>query len=250
MLPPPPPDLLHGAALFLDFDGTLVEIAERPDAIVVDPALPRLLPALSDVLGGRLAIVSGRAVDEIVHYLALDPATPGIAVAGSHGAERLAADGTRHRPAPPAAVAATRATLEAGARDIDGVLVEAKPYGVALHYRLAPAAQAACEALAAATARAYGLELQRGKMVYELRLAGIDKGDAVRALLTAMLAPARPVFVGDDLTDEAGFAAAQALGGTGVLVGARMPSVARCALPGVPDVIAWLATETKRQMND
>ena len=204
MLPPPPPDLLHGAALFLDFDGTLVEIAERPDAIVVDPALPRLLPALSDVLGGRLAIVSGRAVDEIVHYLALDPATPGIAVAGSHGAERLAADGTRHRPAPPAA----------------------------------------------ATARAYGLELQRGKMVYELRLAGIDKGDAVRALLTAMLAPARPVFVGDDLTDEAGFAAAQALGGTGVLVGARMPSVARCALPGVPDVIAWLATETKRQMND
>ncbi|WP_419827767.1 trehalose-phosphatase [Sphingomonas sp.] len=245
MLPPPPADLLDGAALFLDFDGTLVELAATPAAIVVPASLKALLPRLAAALDWRLAIVSGRAAHEIVRYLALDPAAPGIAIAGSHGLERVHPDGRREAPAPSAGVMMATAALRRATAAMPGAAVEEKPFGAALHYRLAPARAAECEALAERVAAETDLHLQRGKMVAELRMSGVDKGGAVAALLAeAPMRGHRPIFVGDDLTDEAGFRAADAAGGAGILVGEREGSAARYALPDVGAVVAWLERAT------
>ena len=120
-------------------------------------------------------------------------------------------------------------------------VVEEKPFGAALHYRQAPDAGAACDALAETIAARTGLTLQHGKMVAELRVPGGDKGDAVRRFMAEPpMAGARPVFVGDDLTDEAGFRAAEALGGWGILVGGPRATAAHYGLSGVKDVHEWL----------
>jgi trehalose 6-phosphate phosphatase len=241
-LPLPSPALLDDASLFLDFDGTLVEIAERHDGVVVDAALPALIPALAKRLGGRLALVSGRPADELLGYLALDPAAPGVAIAGSHGLERIAPDGAREQPGDAAAVTRAIAMLEDGVAALSGVVIERKPFGAAVHYRAAPEHASASDTLAGQVAARTGLELQRGKMVAELRLGGADKGSAVDHLMAIPPMPGtRPVFVGDDLTDEAGFRAAIALGGAGVLVGEREDSAATFALPDVAAVRDWLA---------
>ncbi|HYD36393.1 MAG TPA: trehalose-phosphatase, partial [Allosphingosinicella sp.] len=112
---------------------------------------------------------------------------------------------------------------------------------VALHYRLAPERGRAVEEFAEKLALRFGLALQRGKMVAELRPHGADKGGAVRRLMAEPpFAGARPVFVGDDLTDEYAFEAASALGGEGVLVGPPRPTAARWRLDDVARVTAWL----------
>jgi trehalose 6-phosphate phosphatase len=246
-LPPPPPALLDGASLFLDFDGTLVELADRHDAVVADDAVKALLPALVHALGGRVAVVSGRPADQIIAYLDVDPAAPGFAVAGSHGLETIWPDGRRSAPDRPAALDRAIETLEDAATRMPGVVIEPKPFGVAIHYRQAPDRQSECDTLGERMAREAGLELQRGKMVCELKMAGADKGDAVRALLAAApMTGARAVFVGDDLTDEAGFRAAHDSGGGGVLVGFREGTAAIFALPDVAAVHAWLATASAR----
>jgi trehalose 6-phosphate phosphatase len=240
-LPPPPADLMRDAALYLDFDGTLVEIAQRHDGVVVDEGLKALVPALGHALDGRVAIVSGRSAREIGELLGLDPAAPGIAIAGSHGLERILPDGRHEAPEPPAALAGVIADLEREAGAMPGVVIEPKPFGVTVHYRQAPEYQARCEALTEAAAERTGLAVQRGKMVCELKMTGADKGDAVRGLhAEPPMAGTRPVFVGDDLTDEAGFRAAAALGGAGVLVGERDGSAATYALPTVSAVRDWL----------
>ena len=123
----------------------------------------------------------------------------------------------------------------------EGLLVEEKPAGVALHYRLAPERAEEVNAFLEALAARSGLALQRGKMVAELRPEGSDKGAALRRLMgEPPFAGARPVFVGDDLTDEDAFRAAASLGGEGVLVGPARPSAARWRLDGVADVNSWL----------
>ncbi len=243
-LPPPPDGLLAGASLFLDFDGTLVDIAERPDAVTVDPALPALIAALAARLDRRVAIVSGRSVADLRAFLG---PLPGCAVAGNHGLEMLWPDGRLDRPAPPAALAETIAEVRELAVLVPGVMIEPKPFGVALHYRQAPRAEAAVATLAAAIARRGAFTLQRGKMVVELRAAGADKGDALTALLALPpMAGSRPVFVGDDLTDEAGFRAARAAGGAGIVVGdACATTDADYRLATVADVHAWLATNAE-----
>lgn len=238
-LAPPPPGLLANASLFLDFDGTLVEIADTPDAVAVGAGVSPLLVRLSDALAGRIAIVSGRPVREVRALLA--PAQ--LAVAGSHGLEIAAADGTVSAPDRPAALDAALAAAEAFATAHPGALVEDKPFGVGLHYRRAPGAAAAVAALAEELAAAHDLTVQHGKMVAELRLPGRDKGSAVEML---MAEPRRlrtvPVFVGDDVTDEAGFAAAAAMGGAGVLVGPPRATAATWRVDGVAAALAWLDT--------
>jgi trehalose 6-phosphate phosphatase len=242
-LAPPPPDLLADASLFLDFDGTLVEIAETPDAVTVDPALAALLGTLAQALDGRLAIVSGRPVAEVRALLA--PAAP--AVAGSHGLEMARSGGPVVAPARAAALDVALAAGRTLADAHPGLLVEDKPYGVGLHYRRAPAAAAAAAALADRLAQQHGLVVQHGKMVVELRLPGHDKGSAVRAIMAEPgHGHTRPVFMGDDITDEAGFAAAAALGGVGILVGPYRESAARYRLDGVTDALAWLHTVAGR----
>ena len=123
-----------------------------------------------------------------------------------------------------------------------GLLVEDKPAGIALHYRQAPGQAAVVAAFMAEIARNKGWTVQPGNMVVELRPTGATKGDAIRAFMTEPeFADARPVFVGDDLTDEHGFEAAQALGGVGILVGPERETAARFRLPSVAAVADWLA---------
>jgi trehalose 6-phosphate phosphatase len=234
---PPPPDLIEGAALFLDFDGTLVELAEAPDAIRVPGELHLLLHDLADRLQGRLAIVSGRSLADLDRHL------PGqaIAMAGSHGIEVRLADGTHLPLAVPEGIDHAQAEICAFAKAREGLLVEEKPASIALHYRRAPALEEEVKRFLAGVARRTGLSHLEGKMVGELRPAGADKGDAVRAFMAEpVFAGARPVFVGDDLTDEDAFEAAAALGGAGVLVGPPRPTAARYRLDGIAAVADWL----------
>ena len=236
-LPPPPPALLHDASLFLDFDGTLVELAATPTAVVVDSALTDLMAALDSALGGRLAIVSGRSVEHIRGYFA-DLAIP---VGGSHGVELSWPDGRTTAPPASAALTALAARVERFETDHPGVLIETKPFGFAFHYRQAPEAEAACHAIAEALAREADLHLQPGKMMIEVRLSGADKGTAIAALMQdPKMAGTRPIFVGDDLTDEPGFVAAARLGGIGILVGPERPTAATYGLAGVTETLAWL----------
>lgn len=234
---PPPLSRFEPVALFLDFDGTLVELAEAPGAIAVPSGLKPLLDRLAARLDGRLAIVSGRAVDDLRSHLGGFAAV----LSGSHGAELHYADGRSIPVSAPPGLAAARESIRRFAAGFDGLLVEDKPAGVALHYRLAPGRAEEAEAFVEALAERSGLALQRGKMVAELRPHGSDKGEAVRRLMAEPpFAGARPVFVGDDLTDEEAFRAAAALGGEGVLVGPARSSAARWRLEGVADVTAWL----------
>lgn len=235
-LPSPPPSLLDGASLFLDFDGTLVDFVIDPSAAAVDQRLHTLLGALWERLDGRLAILSGRSLDELTRRLGLGP----VAMAGSHGLERRSADGQVTRaPIPPGLATATAAATAFAASH--GLLVEAKAAGVALHYRDARHAEASVDAFARALAADTGLELQSGKCVRELKVPGADKGDAVRAFMAEPpFTLGRPVVVGDDLTDEHAFAAATELGGSAILVGDPRPTAAGYRLPSVEATLDWL----------
>ena len=237
-LSPPPPKLLEGAALFLDFDGTLVELADAPDQILVPTALGPMLERLQRKLGGRLAIVSGRSMADLEGHLPLH----GIAFSGSHGLELRLADGTRLPLSIPLGLDDACDAVESFAAKADkGYLVERKPAGVALHYRRAPDDAGRAEAFMEQLARKTGLALQLGAMVAELRAHGATKGDALKAFMTEPgFAAARPIFVGDDLTDEHGFAEAVALGGAGVLVGPPRDTAARYRLDSVKAVADWL----------
>jgi trehalose 6-phosphate phosphatase len=233
---PPPPALLEGAALFLDFDGTLVELAEAPDAIDVPEALHALLERLSARLEGRLALVSGRAVADLERHLG----SLVVAVAGSHGLE-LRLPGAAAEVKGAGAIAGLRDDVAAFAAERPGLLVEEKPGAIALHYRQAPELEREVQAHLAALAERNGLRLQHGKMVAELLPLGTNKGEALRRLMREPpFAGGRPVFVGDDLTDEHGFEVAAALGGGGVLVGAPRETAARWRLPDVAAVWRWL----------
>lgn len=238
-LPPPDPALLQGATLLLDVDGTLVELAPRPDAVVVPPPLLALLACARDCLAGGVALISGRAAADVAALLPV----PGIAIAGSHGLEHRAPDGAITRAPRPPGLDAARAAFIAFAQPRPGVLVEDKPIGVALHYRQAPEHGAAAAAFAAALAERHGLRLQPGKAMIELRGTQGGKGDALRQLMREpKRAVTRPVFMGDDETDEPAHAAARALGGEGVLVGPPRATAARFRLPDVAAVHRWLVT--------
>ena len=236
-LPAPPPSLLHGASLFLDFDGTLVNFVLDPAAAAVDQRLRTLLGTLSERLDGRLAILSGRSLDELTRRLGMGP----IAMAGSHGLERRSADGHVTRaPIPPALATATEAASAFAARH--GLLLETKAAGVALHYRDAQHAEQTVDDFARTLAADTGLDLQSGKCVRELKVPGADKGDAVRAFMAEPpFALGRPVVVGDDLTDEHAFAAATATGGSAILVGEPRATAAGYRLPTVEATLDWLS---------
>ncbi|WP_294016110.1 trehalose-phosphatase [Sphingomonas sp.] len=235
LLAPPPAHLADGASLFLDFDGTLVEIAPRPDAVAADARLRTLISNLSKRFDSRVAIVSGRGAAEIdALFGGLD-----CPIAGSHGAE-LRGVAHAEMPARPAALDDVAARFHALAEMLPGLVVEIKPLGVGLHYRGVPAAEAEARALAEDLAASTGLTLQRGKMVFELRAPG-DKGRAIAALMGAMpFSGSRPVFLGDDLTDEPGFATVARLGGAGVLVGPVRATEAAYRLPDVTSALRWL----------
>jgi trehalose 6-phosphate phosphatase len=222
----------------LDFDGTLVEIADRPDGVVIEPALLARLQRLNGTLQGRLALVSGRSIAQLDAFLG--SALDGVAVIGSHGGEIRAGD-WRMAPVRPAALAAAELAFETAFGGRTGVVIEVKSLGVAVHYRLAPDIEPAARAIVDRIASDSGLAVQEGKMMIELRAAGHDKGSGITALMARRpFAGTVPVFAGDDLTDEAGFDAVARLAGVGVLVGPDRPTAARYRLADVAAVHAWL----------
>jgi trehalose 6-phosphate phosphatase len=226
----------NDAALFLDFDGTLVELAETPDTIRVPSGLSTLLGAVAERLENRLAIISGRSIEDLERYLGRSS----LALSGSHGLELRLAGGPYVAIAAPEWLEDARHQVSEFAA-AEGLLVEQKPSSVAIHFRQAPERERDVTEFLDGIATPNGLSVQHGKMVAELRPHGADKGDALRRLMAEpQFASARPLFVGDDLTDEDGFAAAASMGGAGILVGAPRPTAARWRLPDVQAVIAWL----------
>lgn len=234
----PPPLDLRRHALFLDLDGTLLDLAERPHAVIVSAELRNTLRELADQMAGAVAVVTGRTLadaDSLLHG-ALDY------VAGVHGYEIQRGAHT------------SRDSHEVGALDRarDEVqhllqqhairaLIEDKGAGLALHYRHAPEAGPEVRRLGAAIASKHGLRLLEGKMVVELVASRRTKGHAVTVFMAAPPFSGRvPIAIGDDRTDEDAFAAAARLGGFGILVGDPRASTASHTLAGPAAVIAWL----------
>ncbi|WP_426197007.1 trehalose-phosphatase [Massilia sp. DWR3-1-1] len=214
----------HG--LFLDFDGTLVELAERPEQVRVAAPLLDLLARLQVLLGGKLALISGRPVAQIDAMLF--PLR--LPVAGVHGLERRDADGRLHQAAIPD-MRSVLAAAQALAVIHPDLWVEQKYGALALHYRQAPQLGPLCDSsMAEAVRHCPGTVLLKGKMVAEIKPAGVDKGTAIRAFLDeAPFAGHLALFVGDDLTDEAGFDMVQRAGGVGIKVGPGH-SIAQCRI--------------------
>jgi trehalose 6-phosphate phosphatase len=235
---PRPPAPAGDWALFLDVDGSLLDIAAEPDAVAVPARLREALQALTSRLDGAVALVSGRPLSGLDRLFA--PLR--MAAAGLHGLEWRSASSRLQAPAAPAALPAIREEAERIACEYPGALVEDKGVAIGLHWRGAPAAMQALRGFAdAALPRLPGYRLQHGDNVVELRPAAGDKGSAIDALLQEPPFRDRtPVFVGDDLTDEAGFAVVNAHGGLSVLVGTREPSAAHYALRSPAAVRRWL----------
>ncbi|CAN5274847.1 trehalose-phosphatase [soil metagenome] len=233
---PTPPQLTPDAALFLDFDGTLVALAETPEAIEVPPALVSLLTDLQTLLGGALAIVSGRQIDMLDRFLA--PLR--LPAAGEHGVQRRDAAGKMKEQHPPELTAVLDAA-NALAGIHPGLLVERKHAAIALHYRLAPDLETVCHDVMARVIEGQPhLELLHGKFVFEVKPAGVNKGVAIDAFMQeAPFAGRRPVFAGDDTTDETGFAVVQPRGGVAIKVGTG-PTLAHHRVDSPLAVYEWL----------
>lgn len=237
---PDPPSLASllasgPAALFLDFDGTLVEIADGPDAITVPGGLAGALENLAARLGEALALVTGRSIDNLYDFIGPLP----LHLAGSHGGHVLAPGGIPLREAAP--LPAPVAEALSSFAEANGLLHERKPHGAALHYRARPELGDGARQFAAGLAQEHDLATKAGKCVIELVRPGADKGGAVDLLMQqSPFAGALPVFIGDDVTDEDGFAACSRLGGFGIAVGERPSNAARYSLASVKDVHEWL----------
>lgn len=210
-------------SLFVDFDGTLVELAERPEQVLVTAQLMATLVRLQQLLGGRLAVISGRPIAQIDAML-FPLALP---VAGVHGLERRGADGIARQALIPD-MAVVQAAAHALAAAQPGLWVEQKYGALAVHYRQVPELGPLVDAVMfEAVNRCPGTILLKGKMVAEVKPAGIDKGTAIRDFMAeAPFAGHLAVFAGDDMTDEAGFAMVQQAGGAGIKVGPG-PSIAQ-----------------------
>lgn len=230
--------LTDRSALFLDFDGTLADLARRPDAVEIHPNLQTLLHDLHARLGGALALVTGRSREDLEPMLASPWPWP---AAFEHGAVRLSPHGgaATTRPSGLARAIAAAEQLVAGH---GGLLLERKQTSMALHYRQAPKLEALCmSTLQQAIADEPGLQLLRGKAVVEVKSARVSKGAAIEAFMQeAPFAGRVPVFAGDDVTDEAGFEVVQRLGGEGIKVGDG-PTHARHRCPSPEALRAWLS---------
>jgi trehalose 6-phosphate phosphatase len=223
------PGIGSQTALFLDFDGTLADLAPQPEAVQVAAELIPVLTQLAAQLGGALAIVSGRKLTDLDGFLA--PLQ--LPAAAEHGAQRRLPQGEVIRLASPDLQEVVRLATALAARHA-GLRVEIKAAAVALHYRHAPEMETlALQVMLDAAHGTPGVELLHGKYVFEVKPAGISKGTAIEAFMAeAPFAGRLPLFAGDDTTDEAGFSAVQLLGGQGIKVGegATLANY-RCATP-------------------
>lgn len=235
------PAAVDGMALFLDIDGTLVDIAPEPDAVVVAPGLTASLARLALRLDGAVSLITGRPLD-VVDRLFSSLRLP---VSGLHGAEWRDAAGAVTRPEPTERFLHAKERLRRGLAGWRGVVFEDKGIAFAAHWRLAPHREKEVEELMEEIAidAGEGWTLQAGKCVLELRPRGRDKGDALRAFMAdPPFAGRRPLAIGDDVTDEAMFEAANTFDGLSVRVGdPGRPTVARGHVASPKALRAWLA---------
>jgi len=232
-------------ALFLDVDGTLLDIAATPDSVVVPEGLAKLLGRLSEGLGGALAVITGRRLQDIDALLAPEK----LVGAGVHGAEMRTMPGgeiTRvAKPIPETLVA----ELTDMAQGWPGVLVEFKGPGLAIHYRQAPALEAKIEAALTSRLEPHANELVilRGKKLFEIVPAGYSKGNVLTTLANLPSFRDRvPIMIGDDVGDEPAFAAAEQMGGYALKVAGEHFGHAGVDLEGPAGVLAWLKGFAKR----
>jgi trehalose 6-phosphate phosphatase len=241
--PDPPPTLDFQAAVFLDVDGTLLEIAPRPELVQVPPGLPGLIARLAKERQGALALISGRPLAQL----------DGLfhpwhgAAAGLHGIERRRADGSLDRildSASEATLGIIRPKLATLAAAGTGLILEDKGGTLALHYRAVPDREAEIRAYAETLRAEAGaaLRLIAGKMVVEFQPRSVNKGLAIAAFMAEPpFLGRRPVFIGDDTTDEDGFAEIRRRGGMAIRVGKPSKTEANYGLPSVAAVLDWLA---------
>lgn len=234
-----PPSAELGWAYFLDVDGTLINIADTPDAVCVDKALLDLIGRLYEATNGAVALVSGRSIADLDERLA--PLR--LPTAGQHGLERRDPDGhTWTHVTPPGVKEAIKAALAPVVARHPGLLLEEKGVTLALHYRQAPQLASYVHQLMDGLARdsQASLEVQRGKRVAEIKPSGFDKGTAISAYLSIPpFQGRRPVFIGDDANDERGFAEVNRMGGISIRVGPGK-SCAQYRLADVTGVRSWL----------
>ena len=237
MTAPSPPDLdPQRHALFLDFDGTLVDFAPEPDAIRLRPGSGELLQALHERMGGAVALISGRRIANLdMHLKPLK-----LPAAGVHGHEIRVGEEVRST-ADSDSMRTARQRLKEAVGDGDPLRIEDKGAALVLHFRKAPDQAARAERLARGAADGLAdIEVMRGNAIVELRLKGRHKGDAIGELADMEPFAGRvPVFVGDDTTDEDGFKAVQEAGGFGVKVG-QGSTTAHYRLADISAVHDWL----------
>lgn len=223
-------------ALFLDIDGTLLDLAATPDAIQVPLSLPANLAAVSARLGGALALVTGRSL----------PFADGLfapfrfPIAGLHGAEFRGADGATSVVSVTPTFAALKQRLVEQTAWMEGVIIEDKGAAIAAHYRLAPAYDRTLEKIMRDFAEEAGSAwlLQPGKMVFEIRPSRAGKGEAVASYLEQPAFAGRlPIAIGDDLTDESMFVLANARGGQSIRVGSLATGTSALAKASSPSAI-------------
>lgn len=224
--------------LFLDVDGTLLELTDSPFDTCADAELKALLSEVAERLGGALALVSGRSIE----YLDALFAPLRLPAAGLHGVERRKATGTMHGASfVDSQLDPARAVFKALIETHPGTLFEDKGRTVAVHFRMAPQFEPVVrEAMVAAAARlSSNYHIQEGSMMFELKPRGFTKGSAIGAFMREPpFSGRKPVFVGDDLTDLDGFKAVEDQGGISIAVGDRVPAQYR--LENVAAVRSWL----------
>jgi trehalose 6-phosphate phosphatase len=238
---PAPPPLVAGlSALFLDIDGTLLELATAPDRVLVDPYVVKLLPALARSFDGALALITGRTLTD-ADRLFPDLKVP---IAGQHGLVRRALDGSVHAHASAPELDRLRTDLLRFASRHGGLLIEDKGTTLAVHYRLAPHLASHVHRIVRSHVADFGdglWRLQSGKAMVEIAPSGRDKGTAIQEYMDETPFRGRmPVFVGDDRTDEHGFRAVREMDGWSIKVGTGA-TAAQYRLRDVGAVRQWLA---------
>ncbi|QCT21878.1 trehalose-phosphatase [Jejubacter calystegiae] len=245
------PPLIPGHfGFFFDLDGTLAEIQPRPEQVFIPEPVRQLLGQLAELTQGAVALISGRSIVEL-DELAAPLRLP---LAGVHGAERRDIHGKTHRfELAPALVARLQESLTHGLSPLEDTWLENKGAAFALHYRQAPQHAAAVMALAqGVVAQHPALVLQPGKCVVEIKAQAVNKGAAIEAFMSeSPFNGRRPLFVGDDLTDESGFDVVNRLHGISIKVG-EGETRAQLRLSGVGEVHRWLAQVVSQngQQND